>query len=88
MSPEMTASFPSFFFFTFLNHMMSVGYEKRKAGSGIEREDLYNLAPPDTVDMFYPPFEKDWNKSINRWRNRSYIYIYFNDYGLLRNVGL
>ena len=57
--------------------MMSVGYEKRKAGAGIEREDLYNLAPPDTVDMFYPPFERDWNKSINRWRNRSgFIFIF------------
>lgn len=55
--------------------MMRVGHAKKRAGGGIEREDLYNLAPQDRVDYFYPSFEADWNNRIEAWRKKCVAYI-------------
>lgn len=49
---------------------MSKGYQKHKEGLGLGPEDLYKLTPEDSSKAYYPPFEKDLYKSIQKYRAR------------------
>ena len=66
----MLVSFPSFLTFHWIQPVMSTGYRKKKEGSGIERSDLYSLPPIDSVENFYPRFERDWMESIKKFRKK------------------
>lgn len=69
-SPEMICSFPTFITFHWMQPIMSKGYQKHKEGLGLGPEDLYKLTPEDSSKAYYPPFEKDLYKSIQKYRAR------------------
>ncbi|XP_067941845.1 multidrug resistance-associated protein 1-like [Watersipora subatra] len=66
ISPEVTASFSSYMTFYWMQPLMATGHRKKREGSGIEREDLYQLSAPDRVNSYYPQFEKDLHDKIHR----------------------
>ncbi|KAF6018307.1 hypothetical protein EB796_023393 [Bugula neritina] len=72
-SPEVTASFPSYLVFHWLQPMMNAGYKKKQEGGGIERSDLYFLAPQDRVQFYFPKFMRQWSEAVDSWRQNKVV---------------
>jgi len=50
--------------------MMNAGYKKKKEGGGIERSDLYFLAPQDRVQFYFSKFMRQWSEAVDSWRQK------------------
>nr|AJG01605.1 ATP-binding cassette sub-family C member 1 [Dreissena polymorpha] len=63
--PEVTASFPSQLTFEWITSLIVKIYR-----SGITNDDIWQLHPRDQSDTFIPGMRREWDKEVERWRQK------------------